>query len=99
MFYNGAWGTVCDSGWDNLDAKVVCRQLGFSDVGAIATVKANFGQGSGSILIDNAVCTGSETSLDQCKLRMGHHHCTHASDAGVICGNKTGKNVTDSSIS
>ena len=84
--YNGEWGTVCDNGWDDTDAGVVCRQLGFGSSGT-AIGSADFGQGSGPIWLDDIECISNEPILARC----GHpglnitRSCSHSEDAGVIC--------------
>uniref|UniRef100_A0A670HU34 Neurotrypsin n=1 Tax=Podarcis muralis TaxID=64176 RepID=A0A670HU34_PODMU len=85
VYHGGLWGTICDDQWDDKDAEVICRQLGFS--GSPKAVSwAQFGQGLGPILLDEVECSGNELSLDQCKKSSWEeHNCDHIEDAGVIC--------------
>ena len=54
--------------------------------GAIARGSAYFGQGNGSILLNDVQCTGSEVSIFSCSHKsIGSHDCSHSEDAGVVC--------------
>uniref|UniRef100_A0AAQ4RRP3 SRCR domain-containing protein n=1 Tax=Gasterosteus aculeatus aculeatus TaxID=481459 RepID=A0AAQ4RRP3_GASAC len=85
VYHDAQWGTVCDDGWDLMDADVVCRQLGCGAARS-AVVSTAFGQGSGPIWLDHVSCSGYESSISDCRHPgFGVHNCQHAEDAGVIC--------------
>ncbi|KAI5617423.1 neurotrypsin-like [Silurus asotus] len=85
VYHNGQWGTICDDKWDDIDAEVVCRQLGFGGVPK-AWTWSHFGPGVGPILLDGVQCTGNELSLEECHhTPWGQHNCDHMEDAGVSC--------------
>lgn len=87
--FGEGWGTVCDDLWDDRDARVVCRMLGYhgSAQGLHGTPTTG---GQGIIWLDDVECSGSETSLAQCRRKfydIGYAACSHSEDARVICQN------------
>uniref|UniRef100_A0A3Q0RZU5 SRCR domain-containing protein n=1 Tax=Amphilophus citrinellus TaxID=61819 RepID=A0A3Q0RZU5_AMPCI len=85
IYLNSGWGTVCDDAWDLPDAQVVCRQVGCG-IATAARGEAYFGPGTGTILLDNLKCRGTETSLQSCShISWDVHNCNHSEDAGVTC--------------
>ena len=91
VYYNGEWGTVCDNGWDYNDAEVVCRELGYGST-INNTGEAFYGQGSGTIWLENVDCTGTEVSILYCgRGRWGNNNCSHIEDVGIWCAASNGK--------
>ncbi|XP_052715472.1 deleted in malignant brain tumors 1 protein-like [Crassostrea angulata] len=86
VFIKGEWGTVCDNSFDDKDAAVICSMLGLPSRNATAKGQAFFGQGNGSIWMDNLRCTDYDTDLFSCPQNaLGSHNCLHNEDAGVLC--------------
>ncbi|XP_027886212.1 scavenger receptor cysteine-rich domain-containing group B protein [Xiphophorus couchianus] len=85
LYLNSEWGTVCDDAWDLPDAQVVCRLVGCGGA-THAWGQAHFGPGTGTILLDNLKCRGTEAFLQQCShISRNVHNCDHSEDAGVTC--------------
>ena len=81
--YNYEWGSMCDDGWDDADAGVVCRQLGIGSSGT-AIKSTEFGQGSGKIWPNIVLCNGSEPNLARCGINTTTS-CKHTKNARVSC--------------
>lgn len=103
---DGIWGSVCHNGWGNADARVVCRQLGFSiagmynyyritiyfnTLGSIALPAVYTGHDTGPIVLDFVACIGNEERLLECRAGSINPSCTHSHDARVRCQLRTGE--------
>ncbi|GIL85269.1 hypothetical protein Vretifemale_13874 [Volvox reticuliferus] len=95
---NVVWGTICDTNWNDVDARVVCRQLGFANGAAVSskgqlmngTVYGHtFPQGPSDmkVLYSNLDCHDTDVTLDSCVRRQQECKSNGSSrqDAGVVC--------------
>ena len=88
---NNVWGGVCDNSFDIFDAHVICKMLGFDTaIEAFTNSAADDLYGtapSGSFFVlDNLECSGSESSIFDCKKSSELAEICDASKiAGVKC--------------
>lgn len=89
VYNEGYWGTVAQASFSDLDAAVVCRELGYTggsgDV--IGRASHNIAPGTGPVWLSNVECSGREEALSQCNNgRPGlRKDVGHETDVAVAC--------------
>lgn len=83
MYVRGNWVTVCADGFDESDAQVVCRELGFGNSKTL--VPGAFGSKYYTNSILNLNCTGTEATIKECTFEEGTCHQRSYNYASVIC--------------
>ncbi|KAL5516603.1 hypothetical protein EMCRGX_G001986 [Ephydatia muelleri] len=73
--FRNRWGAVCDTYWTAAEAKVVCRQLGYT------------GKENGFHMDRVGGCRGNESTLAACAYTIPLSTCYNNNRAGVSCYN------------
>jgi len=80
---------VCDDFWDNNDAKVLCKTLGFnSNTKGIAWTNSKFGTVGSNFRMDDVRCGGYESYIGECP-HVTSNNCGSSEGAGVTCVDPT----------
>jgi len=95
VLHEDQWGSVCEKGFTDGSAEMVCKSLGFSEGGdgkPGCSLQTKYGQceenkmGSGPIWLSHVDCYGFERDLEGCAhLPWGSAPCLHSEDIGVCC--------------
>ncbi|XP_041372972.1 Down syndrome cell adhesion molecule-like protein 1 isoform X2 [Gigantopelta aegis] len=86
VFHDNRWGSVCDDGFHQKEAAVICRSLSLPSHNAQVYGSGHFGRSVEPILLKNFYCEGYEQHLDQCYFSSWYNSdCHHGNDVGVSC--------------
>ena len=85
---NNTWGTVCDDGFEEIDAQAACHTLGFN---GLSHMQVNYNSGLSTsevpIVMSGLECTSNtddflQCSQDGCTSPCG---CSHTEDIVLTC--------------
>ncbi|XP_060064988.1 deleted in malignant brain tumors 1 protein-like [Ylistrum balloti] len=92
VFHSGRWGSVCSQGFEQPEADVVCRMLGYDHRDTVAEILPNsyFNHlPSQDILLDQLNCSGSVADISFCRTKdWGVTNCSRSQEVGVRCQTK-----------
>ena len=101
----GNFGTVCNSKFTDVSARIACKQMGYLEGSMKGTPSSNemcnnadgnnfCGGNDTKILMTDIMCHGHEKNLSDCNANTNTVSCTHFNDVVVNCegfGDPTGK--------
>ena len=86
---NGEWGTVCNRGWNLLNSKIVCQQMGLivdPNYYLFGTLFKEDPRESEPILMSEVDCDPLNTLIFECQFTPRKDHtCTHEDDVWLKC--------------
>ena len=101
VYNENEWGTVCDDFFGRIDAKMACKQMGYTGAEAVLTdVAVATGR---RFWLDDVNCTGSEDELTECFYNnnvrtyppWGIANCIPSEQVGVRCKASTSANSVE----
>ncbi|KAM7180787.1 scavenger receptor cysteine-rich domain-containing protein SCART1-like isoform 2-T2 [Macrochelys suwanniensis] len=92
VFYNGTWGSVCNSPMDAVTTALICKHLDCGDSG-ILLEDFKYGIGSGPTWVDDIRCNKHHSSLWQCPSDpWNQQSCrTRQQETHISCEGRKGK--------
>ncbi|CAG2196526.1 Scavenger receptor cysteine-rich type 1 protein M130 [Mytilus edulis] len=95
IFYNETWGTVCDDNFDDIDAQVACRELGYNNGIFVGSTSKS---GRYKIWLDDVDCCGDENKLEHClHAGWGVENCFRWENVKIKCNNAIEGDLRNSS--
>ncbi|XP_066510083.1 antigen WC1.1-like [Hoplias malabaricus] len=85
VLHGETWSTVCDAGFDQQDAEVVCRELGCGRPVEVLEAAA-FGRGEVQMWSQELQCRGNESDITLCPISpAATRPCTPDNGVGLVC--------------